>query len=139
MCESYPHLPAPAPHSGGFALLLRLLRDTQFGSRFPACHSLLLLPVVPLPPCQTTTGLIEENPELLLRMPYYLHDDIRLLDDLPIELQNMFVLGGKGLGYLHKYWNNRLTERDREAQWDATSTSSSMGSSSSNSPSAGGL
>jgi hypothetical protein len=51
---------------------------------------------------------VDENPELLLRMPYYL--DALLLDDLPIEIQNMMVLGDHGLGYLYRYWNNRLTE-----------------------------
>lgn len=37
-------------------------------------------------PC-TRAGLIEENPELLVRMDYYL--DARLLDELPVEIQNV--------------------------------------------------
>jgi hypothetical protein len=55
----------------------------------------------------TPAGLISDNPELILRMPYYLSVDVRLLDDLPIEIQNMMVLGGKGLGLLYKYWGER--------------------------------
>jgi hypothetical protein len=70
-------------------------------------------------------GLIEENPELVLRMPYYLGQDVRLLDDLPIEIQNMMVLGGRGLGFLDRYWNNRLTEKSSQVQWDAGNSSSS--------------
>lgn len=60
----------------------------------------------------------------MLRMPYYLGDDVRLLDDLPIEIQNMMVLGDHGVGYLYRYWNNRLTERPRRSQWDTGGSSS---------------
>lgn len=70
-------------------------------------------------------GIIGEYPELLLRMPYYLGPDVRLLDDLPIEIQNMMVLGGQGVGHLHRWWNNRLAERKRESKWDGTGSSGS--------------
>lgn len=61
-------------------------------------------------------------------MPYYLGQDVRLLDDLPIEIQNMMVLGGKGLGLLYRIWENRHTERPSQVNWD-TSSGSSGGSS----------
>lgn len=37
-----------------------------------------------------------ENPELLFRMDYYM--DAMLIDYLPIEIQNMMVLTGQGIG-----------------------------------------
>jgi hypothetical protein len=53
-------------------------------------------PLLPRP----FAGLIAEHPDLLLRVPYYL--DASLLDDLPIELQNMMVLADQGLGFLYR-------------------------------------
>lgn len=73
---------------------------------------------------RVVAGIIEENPELIMRMPYYLGEDVRLLDDLPIEIQNMMVLGDHGVGYLYRYWNNRLTERKSQSKWDTGSAAS---------------
>ena len=55
---------------------------------------------------------------LLLRMDYYLGDDIMLLDQLPMEIANMMVLGDEsGLGHLYKYWRNKLGEASGEQEW----------------------
>ncbi|WIA31633.1 hypothetical protein OEZ86_002515 [Tetradesmus obliquus] len=63
-------------------------------------------------------GILEENPVLLLRMDYYLGDDIMLLDQLPMEIANMMVLGDEsGLGHLYKYWRNKLGEPSGEQEW----------------------
>jgi hypothetical protein len=63
-------------------------------------------------------GILEENPELLFRMDYYLGDDIRLIDQLPIEIANMMVLGDEsGIGFLYKYWNNKLGQTSGEQEW----------------------
>jgi hypothetical protein len=52
-------------------------------------------------------GLIEENPELLIRMTYYLSEDVRLLDDLPVEIQTMFIPpGDMGIGWLYRHYRN---------------------------------
>lgn len=40
--------------------------------------------------------IVAENPELLFRMDYYM--DAMLIDYLPIEIQNMMVLTGQGIG-----------------------------------------
>ncbi|GBF98420.1 hypothetical protein Rsub_10485 [Raphidocelis subcapitata] len=51
-------------------------------------------------------GVIEENPELLVRMDYYMA--ARLLDELPVELQNMFLPpGDTGLSWLYKYYSKK--------------------------------
>ncbi|WIA11544.1 hypothetical protein OEZ85_011653 [Tetradesmus obliquus] len=63
-------------------------------------------------------GILEENPVLLLRMDYYLGDDIMLLDQLPMEIANMMVLGDEsGLGHLYKYWRDKLGEPSGEQEW----------------------
>lgn len=35
------------------------------------------------------------------------------------------VLGDHGVGYLYRYWNNRLTERKSQSKWDGTGSSGS--------------
>ncbi|KAF6264993.1 hypothetical protein COO60DRAFT_1634046 [Scenedesmus sp. NREL 46B-D3] len=62
-------------------------------------------------------GIIEENPELLFRMDYYLSDDIRLIDQLPIEIANMM------------YWNNKLAKPATEQEWQQGSSGNSSSSS----------
>eukprot|EP00775_Hariotina_reticulata_P006197 gene6197-6433_t len=62
-------------------------------------------------------GILEENPELLLRMDYYLSDNIRLIDELPIEIQNMMVLGDEsGVGFLYRYWRDKQAEQRQQQQ-----------------------
>lgn len=56
--------------------------------------------------------IIVENPELLYRMDYYM--DAMLLDYLPIEIQNMMVLTGQGIGFLYRYYNNSRTNYEAE-------------------------
>lgn len=53
------------------------------------------------------TDLVEEYPELLYRMDYY--RSASQLDDLPIEIQNMMVLGDHGIGFLYRYYRNKHT------------------------------
>lgn len=63
------------------------------------------------------TGILEDNPELLLRMDYYLSDDIRLIDELPIEIQNMMVLGDEsGVGFLYRYWKDKRAEQRQQQE-----------------------
>lgn len=73
-------------------------------------------------PASAAVGIIQENPELLLRMGYYLGDNVRLLDDLPVEIQSMMVQGHSGLGYLYRYWNNMRTERQDQSSLDSGSS-----------------
>ncbi|PNH08702.1 Ubiquitin fusion degradation protein 1 [Tetrabaena socialis] len=49
--------------------------------------------------------VVGDNPDLLFRMDYY--QDVRMLDELPIEIQNMFVLHGGGISFLHRYYNRQ--------------------------------
>lgn len=54
-------------------------------------------------------------------MDYYLSDDIRLIDQLPIEIANMMVLGDEsGIGFLYKYWNKKLQQPSNEQEWDSS-------------------
>lgn len=50
-------------------------------------------------------AVVAEHPELLYRMDYYKH--ARMIDELPIELQNMFVVADQGIGFLHRYYKRR--------------------------------
>jgi hypothetical protein len=59
-------------------------------------------------------GIVEENPELLFRMDYY--QDAMLLDDLPIEIQNMMVLADQGLGFLYRYYNAKRKDKQKQQQ-----------------------
>jgi len=45
--------------------------------------------------CLQVREIVAENPELLIRMDYYMNAP--MLDYLPIEIQNMMVLTGQGL------------------------------------------
>jgi hypothetical protein len=56
-------------------------------------------------------GIVEENPELLFRMDYYLK--ALLLDELPIEIQNMMAMAGKGLGFLYRYYGAKDTAEEQ--------------------------
>jgi hypothetical protein len=77
-------------------------------------------------PVLCPAGIVEENPELLFRMDYYLGDDIRLIDQLPIEIANMMVLGDEsGIGFLYKYWNNKLGRPSNEQEWPEGGSGSS--------------
>lgn len=64
--------------------------------------------LVQIHPSQQLTvvaDLVEDNPELLYRMDYYM--SASQLDDLPIEIQNMMVLGDHGIGFLYRYYRNQ--------------------------------
>ncbi|KAG2493031.1 hypothetical protein HYH03_008694 [Edaphochlamys debaryana] len=90
------------------ALLLarqpRLLREPELQAR---CDRTLaqLTRLHPSRDPRVVAWYIGEYPELLYRMDYYPH--VRLLDELPIEIQNMFVVNGQGIGGLHKYYKQR--------------------------------
>lgn len=45
-------------------------------------------------------GLVAEHPELLYRMDYY--TEARMIDELPMEIQNMFIIADQGLGAMHR-------------------------------------
>ena len=62
-------------------------------------------------PVSFAPAIVEENPELLFRMDYYL--DAMMLDDLPIEIQNMMAMAGKGLGFLYRYYGSKDAEQKR--------------------------
>ena len=47
-------------------------------------------------------------------MDYYL--DAMLLDDLPIEIQNMMVLADQGLGFLYRYYNAKKDTQQQQQQ-----------------------
>ncbi|GLI60503.1 hypothetical protein VaNZ11_002666 [Volvox africanus] len=51
---------------------------------------------------KVVAGVVGEYPDLLFRMDYYQH--ARMIDELPIEIQNMFVLADQGIGFLHRYY-----------------------------------
>ncbi|GLC43442.1 hypothetical protein PLESTB_001557700 [Pleodorina starrii] len=51
---------------------------------------------------KVVAGVVGEYPDLLFRMDYYKH--ARMIDELPIEIQNMFVLADQGIGFLHRYY-----------------------------------
>ncbi|GFR48235.1 hypothetical protein Agub_g10097 [Astrephomene gubernaculifera] len=46
--------------------------------------------------------VVGENPDLLFRMDYYQH--VYMIDELPIEIQNMFVLADQGVSFLYRYY-----------------------------------
>ncbi|GAX84467.1 hypothetical protein CEUSTIGMA_g11887.t1 [Chlamydomonas eustigma] len=56
--------------------------------------------------------IVFDNPELLFRMDYY--QKATLIDELPIEIQNMMILADQGIGYLYRYYNNRSTNYKAE-------------------------
>lgn len=58
-------------------------------------------------------SVVADNAELLYRMDYYADRNITLLDELPIEIQNMFVIADQGLGFLHRYY-----KRQRSGNYD---------------------
>ncbi|KXZ55120.1 hypothetical protein GPECTOR_3g272 [Gonium pectorale] len=51
---------------------------------------------------KVVAAIVGEYPDLLFRMEYYPH--VRMIDELPIEIQNMFVLADQGIGFLHRYY-----------------------------------
>ena len=50
-----------------------------------------------------------ENPELLYRMDYYPRSKYSIMDELPIEIQNMFLgqHADQGIGYMLRYYANK--------------------------------
>ncbi|KAF8070915.1 TPS5 [Scenedesmus sp. PABB004] len=65
---------------------------------------------------EVVAALLADNPALIWRMAYY--EAARALDDLPVELQNAMVLGGKGLGFLQTYWRGRQAETRAQQEWE---------------------
>lgn len=49
--------------------------------------------------------ILAETPGLLWRLDYYPH--ARLLDELPMEVQNAMVLGDSGLGFLYRHYASK--------------------------------
>lgn len=50
-----------------------------------------------------------EYPDLIFRMPYYMH--VRTLDELPMELQNIMIYTGGGLQQLWQYHSDSVSPR----------------------------
>ncbi|KAG1666230.1 hypothetical protein FOA52_011530 [Chlamydomonas sp. UWO 241] len=75
-----------------------------------------LMSVHPSGDARVVTDIIADNPGLLWRIPDY-YMEARLIDEFPIEIQNMMVLSDAGIGFLHKYWKQQRKEQQaaREA------------------------
>jgi len=56
---------------------------------------------------EVVRDIVVENPELIYRMDYYM--GAVLMDDLPIEIQNMMIVADQGIGFLYRYYRNRAT------------------------------
>lgn len=58
--------------------------------------------------------IVNDNPELIYRMDYY--TKATMLDELPIEIQNMMMgsHADQGIGFMVRYYNNRRTNYDAE-------------------------
>jgi len=56
--------------------------------------------------------MIAEHPELIWRMEYY--TKATMIDDLPIEIQNMMVVADQSIGYTFRYYRNRRTNYQAE-------------------------
>lgn len=66
-----------------------------------------LLRIHPSKDRDVVADIIAEYPELLYRMEYY--TDATLIDELPIEIQNMMIVADQGIGYIFRYYKNRAT------------------------------
>ncbi|KAI8469466.1 MAG: hypothetical protein J3K34DRAFT_279960 [Monoraphidium minutum] len=65
-----------------------------------------LMSLHPSKDLEVVAGLIEENPELLVRMDYCM--DARLLDELPVEIQTMMIPpGDMGIGWLYRHYASK--------------------------------
>ncbi|KAL6748215.1 hypothetical protein V8C86DRAFT_2884581 [Haematococcus lacustris] len=56
---------------------------------------------------EVVKDMVVEYPQLVQRMAYYQH--ARMLDELPLEIQNMMVVADQGIGYTYRYYKNRRT------------------------------
>eukprot|EP00798_Chlamydomonas_sp_ICE-L_P028649 gene28649-31819_t len=59
--------------------------------------------------------IILEYPELVYRMEYY--TEATLIDELPIEIQNMMVVADQGIGYIFRYYQNKATNYQSEGDY----------------------
>jgi hypothetical protein len=71
-----------------------------------------LLRLHPSKDSSVVTEIIFDNPELLFRMDYY--PSATMIDELPIEIQNMMILADQGIGYLYRYYSNNKTNYKAE-------------------------
>ena len=65
-----------------------------------------LVSIHPSGSLQVALEIVQEHPSLLQRLNYYM--DASSLEDLPIEILNMLVLGDHGIGFLYKYYRGQL-------------------------------
>lgn len=92
----------------------QLLTDTALGERVSRITG-KLMQLHPSDDVNVVLDVIAENPTLLYRMDFHL--GALSLDDLPIELLNMFVLTGQGLGYLYRYYGAKNQGLDIPLDW----------------------
>ncbi|KAG2424564.1 hypothetical protein HXX76_014444 [Chlamydomonas incerta] len=79
----------------------RLLYTPDLRPRLERCLELLTR-LHPARERKVVAPVVAEYPDLVYRMDYYTH--VRMIDELPIEIQNMFVLADQGIGFLHRYY-----------------------------------
>eukprot|EP00798_Chlamydomonas_sp_ICE-L_P001961 gene1961-33374_t len=76
-----------------------------------------LLHLHPSHELDVVSEIVVDYPELLYRMDYY--PDATLVDELPIEIQNMMAVGGAGIGHMVRYYKNRATNYQAEVDRSA--------------------
>ncbi|GFH22238.1 uncharacterized protein HaLaN_19669, partial [Haematococcus lacustris] len=86
--------------------LPRLLWLTDLEQQLAQCLALLTR-LHPSQDPEVVKDMVVEYPQLVQRMAYYQH--ARMLDELPLEIQNMMVVADQGIGYTYRYYKNRRT------------------------------